>query len=226
MRKTPFLILKPRVGLLLFFAFCALIHPCFARADAENGTFEDAQSKYQVASSHWAVGFRVALNSVPFSSAVGDSYQFFGEWVIPYQQMGIFSLGGHLGAFPINTQNTTGSYIPYPNFESAMGGFQFRYQLKFFKQQLFIPTVSGEWDFYRFVIGSDRAAAVGPTLGANIGFMINLGWLDRRTAMEDYQAASLTRTYFTFEVHPLQIANYNLNLSGNLFYFGVRFEFE
>jgi len=184
---------------------------------------------YQIAPSRWAMGLRAAINAFPFNSAVGNSYQLFGEWVLPFQNMGLFSLGGHFGSFPINTSGQNlATYIPV-NYSSMMGGLQFRYQFRYSKFQLFVPTVAIEPDYYAIRLGSNgpnTTTTTGIIFSFDAGFMINMGWIDRDTARDAYQTIALTRSYLTFEIHPLSISDSNISVSGTFFYSGLRLEFE
>jgi len=220
---------------ILGIAFFVSLGSVSARADlADHGSALDREDyedhpTYQIAPSRWSIGFRGALDSFPIKTAIGNSYQFFGEWVLPFQSFGLFSFGAHFGTVPINngSHNASPIYIQYPNFLSVMGGLQFRYQFRYARDQLIVPTASVEWDSYRFIVSDDRSEdAIGSVIGFSAGLMINIGSIDKDTAREAYSSLSLTRTYLTLEIHPLQITTPTLALSGNFIYMGLRLEFE
>lgn len=194
--------------------------------------------QYERSPSRYAFGLRLALDSFPIKSASGNSYQFFGDWILPFKAAGLLSVGAHLGFLPIVASNTGVTGIPYPNYGSAMGGFQFRYQMLWSQFQIIVPTAAVEADYYRIVTNSVTttnpdgttttaiATTSGLALGMDLGLMINLGKIDGATARDAYQTISMTRAYLTLEWHPLKISDSVVNLSGNFFYTGLRLEFE
>jgi hypothetical protein len=216
-----------------------------ARADApsdisplDKPDYNPDHDQYERSPSRYAFGLRLALDSFPILTASGNSYQFFGDWVLPFKAAGLLSVGAHLGFLPIVARNSGVTGIPYPNYGSAMGGLQFRYQMLWTQNQLLVPTAAVEADYYRIVTnsvtttdsnGKDTTAITttsGMALGVDLGLMINLGKIDGATARDAYQTISLTRAYLTLEWHPLKISNDVVDLSGNFFYTGLRMEFE
>jgi len=74
--------------------------------------------------------------------------------------------------------------------------------------------------------GPNTTTTTGIIFSFDAGFMINMGWIDRDTARDAYQTIALTRSYLTFEIHPLSISDSNISVSGTFFYSGLRLEFE
>jgi hypothetical protein len=223
---------------ILAIAFSLSLGFTWARADDnpdDNSSILDRPDynsdyhQYQLAPSHWSIGFRGAISAFPFSSFAGSSYQLYVDWILPFQKSGLFSVGLHYGTFPINSSvtNAYGNTIPYPNYLSQMGGFQFRYQLRYWKNQLIVPIVGVDVDYYDLVIGGgieDRAT--GLLVSPDFGVMLSLGVIDDVTARDAYQTIGMTRTYLTLEAQPFSLSATNVSFSGTLFYMGLRFEFE
>ena len=223
---------------ILAIAFSLSLGSTFAKADdnpddntsvLDRPGYDPDYHAFQVAPSRWSIGFRGAVSGFPISSAAGSSYQIYVDWILPFQKSGLFSLGLQYGSFPVSSTatNASGNSIPYPNYLSQMGGVQFRYQLRYWTNQLIVPVVGIDLDYYDLVIGGgieDRATGI--TVGANFGLMINLGAIDVDTARDAYQTIQMTRTYLTLELHPTSISATNVSYSGTLFYMGLRLEFE
>ena len=220
------------LGLSLSVAFC--IKPAQAETDEElnnphspldRGDEVGDHYPYLTAHSHWSVGFRVAASGFPTQSALGFVYQFTGEWILPFQKWGLFSVGGNFGSFPLNAANTE---LPYPMFRNVIGGLQFRYQLKYTDYQLVVPTAYVGMNYYRILRNSraesEYVMAYGPGLG--IGLMLNLGMLDSATARESYQSIGLSRAYLTAELQTISVAADVLTIDGTLYLLGIRLEFE
>jgi hypothetical protein len=236
--KTSSFVFAAILGIAFFVSLGSTSPISCARADdiddsdqllLDRADYDAEHPRYQLAPSRWSMGLRAALDSFPVNSGVGNSYQFFGEWILPFQKSGLFSFGAHFGTIPLNngSHNAYPVYIPYPNYLSMMGGLQARYQFRYFLNQFLVPTVAAEWDYYRIILSGDRTEdAIGSAIGINAGLMFNLGVIDRDTARQSYTSLSLTRAYLTFEIHPLQITAKNISLSGNFFYSGLRLEFE
>ena len=177
---------------------------------------------YHKLPSKWAFGFRIALYGFPVSSALGTSIQLYGEYSLPWQKLGIWSIGPHIGSFPLYAPNTP---IPYPEYENALMGLALRYQFKYFPNQLLVPTAAIEWEFYRVQV-TDTTPVTGADLGFSLGMMINLGFLDEGTARNAFDTLGLLRTYLTLELRSANISNSVFSLTGSYWFTGVRFEFR
>jgi hypothetical protein len=222
---------------ILGIAFFVSVGSVYTRADIDKDDqsildrpeYDEEHPWYQVAPSRWSVGLRVAIDSFPFQSGIGNNYQVYGEWVLPFQKAGLFSVGGHISTVPLNigSRGLSTASVPYPNFLSMLGGLQARYQLRLMKNQFLVPTAALEWDYFRIVVSKDRNEdSIGSVFGASFGVMVNLGWIDRGTAREAYATLGMTRTYLTLEVRPFTVNTSTLKLTGNFFFSGLRFEFE
>lgn len=214
----------------IFFGLCFL-NP-FASADDLNDDrsvldrpeFDPNTPSYQLTHSTYSIGVRFGLHGFPNSADLGDLYQGYGEWVMPFQSAGVFSVGAHLGVFALRELGTA---LPYPNYQNMLSGFQLRYQLKIWPNQIIVPTAQLEADYYHFVLpsGTSPSSLNGTNFGASYGVFLNLGWFDPITAKDAFQSLRLTKTYLTVEVKPTTLKTDLFKLNGSLILFGMRTEF-
>ena len=193
------------------------------RSILDKEEYDSTNPTYIHATSHVAIGLRFALHGVPGDSAIGDLYQFYAEWVLPFQRMGIFSVGGNLGVFALHEPDTA---LPYPNYLNALLGGQARYQLKFTPNQLIVPTAEIELDYYRFLKPDGQSYLSGINVSPSFGVFINMGWIDSVTAKDAYENIGLSKAYLTLEVKPMKLSTDYFSLSGAAYLFGIRTEFE
>ena len=177
---------------------------------------------YTLAPSRYAAGIKIAIHGFPYSSALGDIYELYGDWILPYQKAGVISFGGDLGIFAMRELLTA---FPYPNYLNSIIGGHARYQLRLTPYQLIVPTVSLEYMYYR-LMKPDNSYLTGTNVGASFGVFINLGWLDRATARDAYQSLGMTKSYFTAEIKNATFSNTSFILNGSFWLFGLRTEFE
>ena len=224
-----FLLLSFETATLGFFSYSAraadkvdLNDP---RSSVEREEYSEEQQHYQMAPSRWSVGFRMAQDSFPTKAALGQLFQFYGEWMLPFQKVGLFSVGAHLSSFPIRARNTQ---LPYAIYENMLNGLQFRYQYKFSANPLLVPIAGLSLDYFRIRRNqlSPDVQLSGITFGLGAGIMLNLGFLDSSTAREAYQSINLTKAYLTAEIQTVSASTDLINISGNLYLFGLRTEFE
>jgi len=179
---------------------------------------------FQSIKPEWALGFRAAFHQFPVSGALGTTFQVYGEYLLPFQNIGVFSIGPHFGSFPLYAPETG---IPYPTYENAIAGAELRYQLYFMTEQWVVPTMALEWEYYRIKasdVGNDQLT--GYDFGVSAGIMINLGVIDSVTERDAYQSLGMVRSYLTIELRSSNINNSLFSLSGNYWLFGLRMEFE
>lgn len=178
---------------------------------------------YQTAKSAWSIGVRTGLDDFPSSSAQGDLFQITGDWVIPWQTLGIFSVGPQLAI--LNLRAPVVGTVSDPL--NVMLGATIRYQLKFIKNQPIVPTVALSWDYYRLKSAFPVAPhATGNGISFSGGVLLNLGWIDRETAKEAFQSLGMTRAYLSAEVQSTAFKNTVFSRDALFFLFGIRFEFE
>jgi hypothetical protein len=192
--------------------------------------FADDLGIIESKSSHIAFGSRVSIDGIPVGGTEGSSYQIFGEWIFPKQKNGLFSLGGHIGLTPLNLHD--GSTADNSNF---MAGIQTRYQFVVHKNQLFVPIIGMDIDYYNFHFSTTTADGLGNITttkglsgimtGFSAGIMLNLGAIDRSTARDSYLDLGVIRTYLTLEIEPIRAIGSSIDIISNLFYMGLRFEF-
>ncbi len=193
------------------------------RSVLDKETFNEEVHPYERSISRAAAGFRASIHDVPSSGALGDLYQIYGEWVMPFQTLGLFSLGGSLGIYALHEPQTT---FPYPDYQNFFPGLYLRYQLAFKKYQPVIPTAAIEVNYYRFGLPNNNESATGTVVSPSFGVFINMGWLDPLTAKDAYESINLSRAYLTLEVKPATFNTEFFKFSGTFWTFGVRLEFQ
>ena len=184
--------------------------------------YDQENPHYRRLPSRMAFGFRCAIYGIPYHDALGSTYQLFGEYVLPWQTLGSFSLGMHVGSFPLYAPQAG---IPNRQFENAIAGAIFRYQFRYAYQQLIVPTGALEWEYYR-IQKSAAGSISGSDFGLSAGLMLNLGFIDRETEFNAYESIGLVRSYFTSEVRTANLKNDVFVLNGLYWLWGIRLEFE
>ena len=219
MRKISF----NRICLICAAVFVLLQSISLPSAKAEEDEDHPVLS-YAKANPHWAFGLRTAFLKFPTSSAVGSSYELFGEYILPWQKFGVFSFGPYYGFFPIYFPEAN---VPFPRWSNLTAGGTVRYQLKLFTNQILVPTIGFDFNYFR-VAAVDDSFYTGTDSGLRAGVLINLGWIDEMTAKDAYTNIGLCRSYITAEIRTTNMSmNNNLvTLSGNFWYWGLRLEFE
>jgi hypothetical protein len=170
---------------------------------------------FQIMPPSWTFGFRAAIGSFPIKSATGNIYELYTEKMIPFQKLGIFSLGIHLGTAPFTSSR----------YENLKYGALIRYQLKLIKNQIIVPTIAFVYDGFRLKNDSgtiDTLSSFGPMFGG----LINLGFFDSSTAREGFESIGLLRSYLAIEVRPLSLSSSSFSTHSNLWLLGVRLETE
>ena len=199
------------------------IQPVENPAASSSDNDEDVPA-YVNASSHWAIAFRAAKAEFPLAGSLGDSYQFLVEYMLPATPIGILSIGTHFGSFPIKLPSTG---LTYPVYGNTILGVQARYQMKFMKNQFFIPVGGVEWDHFNLLkIQSTGETLSGNGFGLTAGFMLNLNSFDKKTVRASYDDLGLVRTYFTAELKFATLNSDFFDQTGIFWFWGIRAEFE
>ncbi len=176
---------------------------------------------YQSVKSGWGMQVRTAIRNFPSAGASGNLFQVGGEWIVPFQRAGLFSVGLNLGAFT----NLQAGLVQVSSFP-LVGG-MLRYQLKVFKNQILVPTAAVSFDHYRIPDGSSLAQMPsGNLMGFSYGAMLNLSWIDQVTARDAYRSLGMTKAYLFAEIFNTEFQNTVFSLIPELYVFGVRLEFE
>jgi len=118
---------------LLVFGFCALF-ASFAHATDIKGDILDQEDYdpdtpyFQIMPPSWSFGFRSAIKAFPIKSSTGNVYELFAERMVPFQKLGILSLGVHLGTAPFSSSNYEnlkyGALLRYQLHSTARDGFE------------------------------------------------------------------------------------------------------
>ncbi len=178
---------------------------------------------YQTAKSAWSIGIRAGLDDFPSSSAQGDLFQLSTDWIIPWQSIGVFSVGPQFAV--LNLRSPVVGTVSDPL--NLMLGATLRYQLKIMKNQPLVPTVALSWDYYRLKSAFPVAPyATGSGISFSAGLLLSLGWIDRETAKEAFQTLGMTRAYLSAELQSTSFNNTVFNREALFYLFGIRFEFE
>jgi hypothetical protein len=178
---------------------------------------------YRTAKSSWSFGLKAGLNGFPSSGAQGDLFQLTGDWIIPWQSIGLFSMGPQIAV--LNLGSPVVGTVSDPL--NLMVGATFRYQLKFMKNQPLVPTAALSWDYYRLKSAFPVAPyATGSGISFSAGLLLNLGWIDRETAKEAFQSLGMTRAYLSAELQSQSFKNTVFSREATFYLFGIRFEFE
>jgi hypothetical protein len=205
----------------LFFAFLGFFLSPVSSASNIQGDIVDQEDYdpetpyYQIMPPNWTFGFRAAIGSFPIKSAEGNVYEVYTERMVPFQKLGIFSLGIHLGIAPFTSTH----------YENLKYGALVRYQLHIFKNQIIVPTVAYVYDGFRLKneTGSvDSLSSTGPMFGG----LINLGFFDSSTARDGFESIGLLRSYLALEVRPLSLSSSSFSTKSNLWLVGIRLETE
>jgi hypothetical protein len=179
---------------------------------------------YQALPPSWSLHLKAAVSGLP-SAGNGNLYQLGLEWLIPWQKIGVFSIGANLGILPL--EGPSGSPLSGSNLMNAFAGGQLRYQLRVFNNQLLVPTATLTYDYYRLKLTNPAVDFVsGSQMGMGYGVMLNLGWIDPITSRGAYQSLGLTRFYLTTEIFQSQFSNFAFNLNSRFYLFGIRAELE
>ncbi len=178
---------------------------------------------YRRLPSKMAFGLRAAIYGVPYTAALGSVYQLFAEYILPWQKLGSWSIGMHVGSFPIYAPGTG---IPNRQYENGIAGALIRYQFRYSAQQLVVPTGAVEWEYYHIKSSPTNDQVNGNDFGISGGLMLNLSFIDSQSWFEAYKSIGLVRSYFTAEVRTCAIDNATFTLSGLYWLWGVRLEIE
>jgi hypothetical protein len=178
---------------------------------------------FKAAKSTWAMSLRVGMDGFPASHGNGNLFQLTGDWIIPWQAIGIFSVGPQIAV--LNLQDPVQGVESDP--VNLMAGVTLRYQQKLFNFQPIVPTVALSWDYYRLKSTFPVAPwATGSAFSFSAGLLLNLGWIDQNTAKEAFQSGGMTRAYLSAEIQKTPFKNQVFRLDATFYLFGLRFEFE
>lgn len=179
---------------------------------------------YQVVPTNWSISLKAAINKFPIKDSIGSVYELSVEKHLLFQKIGILSVGANVGSVPLDVSR-------YGNLKY---GVLARYQLHVFKNQILVPTVAAVYEYFR--MGNNQGEfQVHSSPGILFGGMLNLGFFDRETARDGNQSIGLNRSYLTLEFRPIDMTSFGVvsrpsgaikGDSGNLWYMGIRMEFE
>ncbi len=131
------------------------------------------------------------------------------------QPFGVFSLGGSLHVYPYFGGNDSLLTI-------VSTGISIRYQARFFREQILVPTVAYQYELLRTLFKDQNAWSV--LRGPSVGLWLLLNGIDQNSASHFYLNSKILRTYLIAEMKGLQGSVSYTAITGYSFYFGVRFE--
>lgn len=188
--------------------------------DSRNPKFWDIRPTwaFELSSSLNALGG----NALTVDQGTNPTYAFAAaiEYQPPdIQKYGVFGIGPIFEVFPI----FQGSSTP-DRFSLLAGGFQFRYQARYFQEQPLVPMAAYSVEYFRYRFTS------GPTgntwlHGPTVGLWLLLNMLEPDTAAQFYINSGVVRSYVTLEYRILTGSGTGISVSGGSFYFGLRCEF-
>lgn len=88
-----------------------VLSPCAQGQEVSDPDSNEINHKaYETVEPTKAFGARIALNAFPIKTAIGSTYQIYGEYILPFHTLGLVSIGAHGGLFPLVTLDN--SLIP------------------------------------------------------------------------------------------------------------------
>ena len=136
------------------------------------------------------------------------------------QSLGVIGIGPVFGVYPISGGVTSSI------FSIASIGGRATYQLRYFRNQPIVPVVSYQYEYlYYDFLGSPVGYLWSSGPSAGLWFLISL--LEPSVASSAYISTGISRTYAVVEFRRLTGASSDgsVAVSGNSWYFGLRFEF-
>ena len=184
---------------------------------------------YQLSHPHWGLEISGTLKAFggadltnqanPAASAFSVQADYQPEAL---QSIGVVGFGpaAQLYTLPAGiTQNAVGVW--------SIGG-QIRYQARFFREQPIVPTVAYSLEeLTYFFNGTSGSGAQGSLLtsGITLGAWLLLNIFEPENSAEFHYNYGVSRSYLVAELRSLSGSDANLNIGGQSFYFGLRFEF-
>ncbi|MFZ9595837.1 MAG: hypothetical protein ACO3A2_07130 [Bdellovibrionia bacterium] len=143
------------------------------------------------------------------------------------QSLGVLGIGTALSIYPILGQPSEASPLNPSAFSIWSLGGQVRYQARFFRQQVLVPSVAYAWEYltYYFNDGPEGHLLLS---GPVYGLWLLLNWIDPSTAAHFFIDYGVARTYLIFEARDVRSSQENLNIQsvrGFSYFLGLRFEF-
>jgi hypothetical protein len=135
------------------------------------------------------------------------------------QSIGVIGIGPSIAFYPI-----FGTGVTETAFSLWSVGAHIRYQARFFRQQVVVPVVGYNLDYftYRFRTASNGSMILqGPVFGA----WILLNMFEPSSAAQLYVDYKISRSYLVAEMRLLSGSDVNLSITGSSLYFGLRFEY-
>ena len=184
--------------------------------------------RYTLTRPAWGVSVTGSLKALGGKDLVASqggnstrAIQISAEYQLPFlQSIGVISLGPSVGIYPIFPIGQTT--------ESALGiweiGGQARYQLRFFREQIFVPLAGFEVQRIAYTLQSGAAGSLIAT-GPLFGGMLLLNPLEPSSAAELYINHRVSRSYLVGELRGLSGSDAQISFSGLSVFFGLRLEF-
>ncbi len=105
----------------------------------------------------------------------------------------------------------------------SIGGL-IRYQARFFREQIVVPTVGFQFESLAYRYGNWQTARTtlqGPVFGG----MLLLNWFEKESAGDLYTNYGISRSYLVAELRTLSGGDELIDVSGSSLFFGLRIEY-
>jgi hypothetical protein len=166
-----------------------------------------------------AFGKTPGIPNLGTSDVRGLSMQF--DWQPTFiQSYGILGLGPRITWYPVMP---TGAAVYSLGGIFSAGG-QVRYQLRFFREQPLVPVAGYAVEYVHYSLANGQSGGVTAS-GVFLGGQLLLNVFDPRGASEFFVNTGVLRSYIVAEYRTLTGSDANINLSGQSWFLGLRFEY-
>ena len=154
-------------------------------------------------------------------NSIAANYEFQPISIQKYQKYGILSLGLALTFFHKHENNGI-KYFTGLGTNFAFGA-RARYQFKYKKNQILVPSFSYEYQKLKYFINNQHGW--GSLSGISLELWLLLNTIDQKKSDGLYKSTSINNVYLTVELRNASASGENLDLSDSSIYWGLRFEF-
>jgi|GEM_PF-971707 len=201
--------------------------PAPASTQRTETTFEATRRGYQYVRPEWATAWTFSGNAFTNASTVPTlenhlirSFRVQIEYQPTFvQSIGVIGIGPSLSLYPYSKSND----ILLPVYRIWSLGTQFRYQAKFFREQIVVPFAGFAFEQVIYHL-TDLSGRV-PLSGAFFGLMLLLNPFEPDAAGEAYVASGISRSYLVAELRSASGQDANVTLASSSLSLGFRVEF-
>ncbi len=194
--------------------------------------------RYELIPPNWSVEISFSplpwngqtISSVQSNTIYGLLFQFEYQPDLFQQKYGILGIGPSLAIYPSSSwiagipNLISGGNPQGPALLMGSLGGQIRYQARYFRNQPLVPEGGYEAAaLYSSFPGGTNGVTFAQGPFAGIWLLLNI--LEPSVAAEAFTDDAILRTYLVAEAHFLSGSSANASVSGQSYYFGIRFEF-